>query len=111
MNTMGNNYVELLALVYFKDKGTEYDFSELRYILGLTQYQLDELISSLFEKKHLEYIDYEVCLSEKGLSYIKQEQALKHEYISDEKHLSVINKEKAIPLDTIYVPKKFDRKI
>ena len=45
------------------------------------------------------------------LDCYKQEQALKHEYISDEKHLSVINKEKAIPLDTIYVPKKFDRKI
>ena len=111
MNTMGNNYVELLALVYFKDKGKEYDFSELRYILGLTQFQLDELISSLFEKNYLEYIDYEMHLSEKGLSYIKQEQALKHEYKSDEKHLSVIHTETAISLDTNYVPKKFDRKI
>lgn len=111
MNTMGNNYVELLALVYFKDKGKEYDLSELRYILGLTQFQLDELISSLFQKCYLGYRDYEMCLSEKGLSFIKEEQALKHEYESDEKHLSVIHKEKAISLDTIYVPKKFDMKI
>lgn len=108
---MENKYVELLALIYFKDKGKGYDLRELRYILGLTQFQLDELISSLFEKNYLEYIDYKMHLSEKGLSYIKQEQALKHEYKSDEKHLSVINKEKAISLDTIYVPKKFDRKI
>lgn len=108
---MENKYVELLALIYFKDKGKGYDLSELRYILGLTQFQLDELISSLFEKNYLEYIDYEMHLSEKGLSYIKQEQALNHEYKSDEKHLSVIHKEKAISLDTIYAPKKFDRKI
>jgi hypothetical protein len=108
---MENTYVGLLALVYFQGKGKEYDLSELRYILGLTQFQLDELIYSLFEKSYLEYIDYEMCLSEKGLSYINQKQALKHEYESDEKHLSVIHKEKAISLDTIYVPKKFDRKI
>ena len=108
---MENNYVELLALVYFKDKGKKYDWGELRYILGLTQFQLDELVSSLFENNYLEYRDYEMCLSEKGLSYIRQEQALKHEYESDEKHLSVIHKEKVISMDTIYVPKKFDRKI
>ena len=108
---MGKKYAELLALVYFKDKGKAYDLSELRYILGLTQFQLDELISSLFEKNYLEYREYEMCLSEKGLLFLKQEQALKHEYKSDEKHLSVIHKEKAISLDIIFVPKKFDRKI
>ena len=107
---MGNTYIELLALVYFKNKGTEYDLSELRYILGLTQLQLDELISILFEKNYLEYSNYVMCLSEKGLSLLKQEQALNHKYKSDEKQLLVIHKEKAISLDTIYVPKDFIKK-
>ncbi len=74
---MENIYVELLALVYFKDKGKDYNLSKLRYILGLAQFQLDELISLLFEKKYLEYSNYEMCLSEKGLSFLKQKQALR----------------------------------
>ena len=107
---MIHNYLKLLALVYFKNQVENYDFSELRSILGLTQLQLDELISEFFEKGYLEYKDYEMGISKKCLNFLQKENAVNHNLKSDSINLSVINKENASPLDKIYIPKGFDKK-
>lgn len=107
---MIHEYSKLLALVYFKNQAENYDLSELRSVLGFTQIQLDELISEFFEEGYLEYNDYEMNISEKGLYFLQEQNAENHNLESENKNLSVINKEKAISLDEIYVPKGFDKK-
>ncbi len=107
---MIHEYSKLLALVYFKNQAENYDLSELRSILGFTQMQLDEMLLELFEVGCLEYRDYEMNISEKGLYFLQEQNAENYNFESENKNLSVINKDKTISLDEIYIPKEFDKK-
>ena len=108
---MNHSYSKILALVYFKNQCGKYDLNELCSILGFTQVQLDELLSDLFERKLLEYKDYEMCISEEGKKYLEQRHASSHEYNSNDMKRSVINKENAISFEDIYIPKELKKKI
>ena len=108
---MNHSYTKLLSLIYFKNQADKYDLIELCSILGLTHSQLDDLIFILFNENLLEYINFEMCISEKGLEYLEHNNAIDNEYKSSDMSLSVINKGKAKSIDYVYVPKDFNRKI
>ena len=108
---MEHSYSKLLSLVYFKTQGKDYDLSELCAILGLTQLQLDILISDLFEEGFLKYVDYEMCISQEGLEYLEQNNAINNKLKANSMNLSVINPKKAKSFDYIYIPKDFHKKV
>ena len=86
---MIHSYTKLLALIYFKNQADKYDLTELCSILGLTHSQLDNLLLILFEENLLKYNRFdEMCISK----------------------ISIINEEKAKPIDYIYIPKDFNKK-
>ncbi len=108
---MIHSYTKLLALIYFKNQADKYDLTELCSILGLTHSQLDNLLRILFEENLLKYNRFdEMCISKKGLDYLERNHATNNEYKSSNMSLSIINEEKAKPIDYIYIPKDFNKK-
>lgn len=105
---MIDNYQKSLFLIYLKEKNNKYDFAEIMSILGMSRFQLDELISELALKGLIGYVDYELKITKDGLKFLilqnnfSKDEAVKNMY----PHFG-----KAFKTDDIYVPKNFLKKI
>lgn len=105
-----NDYSLLLALTYFRERGAEYEISEMMELLGMTRDKLSELLESLLDKKLIEYSENLLQITKKGLTHL----------IAQNKGNMVINQESIdflyIEPDTAqsfelpYVPLKFTKK-
>lgn len=103
-------YVSLLALAYFKEKGREYLFSELMELLGHNRAQFSELMNTLFEKEYLTYDENMVSITGKGLTFLisrDQSDMVLHSESTMSLH---IKPESSMPLDAPYVPERFTKK-
>lgn len=99
-----SNYRDLLALEYFKNTGKNYSLQELSRILGLTVQQLDELIYKLKSQQYIAYVDYELEITNKGITKL-----IANDFYDNEEH-EILTKEKMNIWD-IYIPENFEKKI
>ena len=105
---MIDNYQKSLFLIYLKEKNNKYDFAEIMSILGMSRFQLDQLISELTLKGLIGYVDYELKITKEGLKFLilqnnfPKDEAVKNMY----PHFG-----KAFNIDDVYVPKNFLKKI
>jgi len=104
------SYIVCLALLYFKEKGNKYDFGDLRSLLGFTQLQFDKLIALLRENKYVEYMDFEIKITDKGLTHLIKQNQINSSLEDKEYKFKNIDIKNAISLETVYVPKKFAKK-
>lgn len=102
-----NEYAEVLSLLYFKEVGSAYDWGELREVLGYTSVQLDNLIQQLMQNGFIEYKDFEIQLTEKGLLYLVATNQIDYYYRKPEIEQKDSQRQS---LDTPYIPKGFDKK-
>ncbi len=103
-------YVSLLALAYFKEKGREYLFSELMELLGYNRAQFSELLDTLFGKEYLTYDDNMVSITGKGLTFLISRDQSDMVLHSESTMLLHIKPEMSVPLDAPYVPHRFTKK-
>lgn len=108
---MMSNFTNLLALSYFKQYGDSYVLSELTKILGISAEQLDTMISELIENGYIEYKCNMLSITIKGLSELIDSNMHGYNNQDTEFILLHVNKDKAWPLDKVYLPKNFGTKI
>lgn len=105
-----SDYIECLALSYFKENGKKYNLEELRSLLGLTQAKFDEIISKLKENKLVEYVNFEIAISDRGLMHLINHNLIRSSLEDAEFQFKNIDVKNAISIETIYVPKEFAKK-
>lgn len=103
-----NEYTLSLFLLYIKEAGTNYDFTEAKQMLGMSHAQLEELISNLKGKEYLDYVEYSLKITEKGLRYLISRNAIN--YSANDKEYVVNIHTSQLPIDEVFVPKDFDKK-
>lgn len=101
-------YAEILALLYFKDVGKEYEWDELREILGYTPTQLDKLVQKLIGENYLEYDDNEMIISEKGLIFLVANNYIGLSYISDIEWEKIVRIGQPVSKDDPWIPRHFN---
>ena len=62
-----HEYIVSLSLSYLKTCGETYSVNELMNLLGLTQNQMDKLIAHLKKNEFVDYLNYELKITNKGL--------------------------------------------
>lgn len=105
-----DKYIVLLALSYFKQKGENYEINELMQILGLNSNQTDSLIMQLKNEGCIEYVDYSLKITEKGIRTLIASNAMYYQLNETEYDFDHIDKSKVIRIDEPYVPSDFLRK-
>lgn len=105
-----NNYIASLALTYFKEKREKYSISELMEMLGYNLNQIDELIYNLMHNEYLCYIDNLLSITKKGLTFLISNDNEDICLQADDYVIPHIDPQKALPIDTPYVPDKFVKK-
>lgn len=103
-------YTTFLALAYFKEKQSSYLISEMMELLGLTQAQVDNLISQLLQNGFISYDDSLLKITSKGLTYLITNNCGMIEVENKTIPLCHISPERATPIDEPYVPKRFLKK-
>lgn len=106
-----HEYIVSLSLSYFKTCGEAYSINELINLLGLNQYQMDKLIAYLKENNFIEYINYELQITNKGLQYLVIHNQINSSLENGEYKFIHIDKSNAISIETPYVPYKFLTKL
>lgn len=106
-----DNYIVCLVLSYLKAQDRDYDFNDLANLLGFTQLQLDKLIVYLQKNEFVEYINYELKITDKALKYLIAKNQLNSSLEDAEYGFTNIDTKSAMPFDVPYVPKKFSKKI
>lgn len=106
-----NEYIISLSLSYFKNYGNEYSISDLIGLLGFTQNQMHKLISFLKSNGYIEYTNYSINITNKGLQYLVAKNQLESSLEDFEYKFNNIDKNLAISIDTPYVPLKFMKKL
>lgn len=106
-----DNYVVLLALTYFKEKGENYLISELMQVIGYNLTQTEDLISALLEKGYIEYQQDLLNLTGKGLAKLISKNQDEMVLCADKICLKYIQPEKAVSYEVPYVPINFQTKI
>ena len=106
-----NDYIELLALSYFRKKQNNYEIHELMQILGFGQQQIDELIQKLITKNFIEYNMNLLQVTEKGLNYLLTLNCNNCDLNEDSYELFKLDKENVLSISNPYVPEKFLKKI
>ena len=102
-------YRILLALQYFKEYRESYSISSLMQKLGLTLKQVDSLIDQMIDKKLLKYEDYLLIITEKGRRIIIANN-MQYYKIDNNHQNNKIFIDKALSLDSPYVPNRFSKK-
>ncbi len=103
-------YISLLALAYFKEKGRKYLFSELMELLGFNRAQFSELMDLLIEKEYVKYEDNLISITGKGLTFLISRDQSDMVLQIENTMLLHIKPETAVPLDAPYVPHRFTKK-
>ena len=106
-----DEYVFSLALSYLKTYGETYSVSELLNLLGLTKQQMDKLIAHLKSSGFIEYSNYELSITNKGLQHLVIQNQINSVLGKSEYAFIHINKSSAISLETPYIPHKFLTKL
>ena len=102
-----DNYRTILLLLYFKDVGSEYDFSEAKELLGLNHNQFEDLLETLLEKKFLQYEDHVLKITYKGIRFLIKENSIG---FSSGKTEFENNDNLKMSIEEPYVPEKFTKK-
>ena len=100
-------YNELLTLVYFMDRGVDYDIHELMEIKGYNSYQIMEHLELLKQQELIGYDNYLLSITEKGKRVLIANDAINFTLDPIDNALKGTRKSKAIQLDEPYVPKNF----
>lgn len=103
-------YVLLLSLAYFKEKGRDYLFSELMELLGFNRVQFSELLDLLIEREYIIYKDNLISVTGKGLTFLISRDQSDMVLHAESTMLLHIKPETAVPLDAPYVPRRFTKK-
>lgn len=106
-----HEYIVSLSLSYLKTCGDTYSINELMTLLGLTQYQMDKLIAYMKNSNFVEYSNYELKITNKGLQYLVIQNQLNSALESSEYEFKHIVKSKGKSIDAPYVPHKFLTKL
>lgn len=104
-----NNYTVSLFLLYIKDMGNDYDLSEVKQILGITQHQLEYIMKDLIKQELIEYVNFTLKITHKGLRYLISKNNINF-HIQDDEYITNIKRHEVLPVDAPYIPKNFDRK-
>jgi len=108
-----DNFIQELILAYFKVKKSQYSFREIAEHLGISLNATTECIQTLISQDELEYADSLLRLTLKGrtriqnsaVDYLTFDQAEANYQISD------VDMNEAWPIDQVYIPKRFSRKV
>lgn len=105
-----DEYTKLLVLTYFKQKIT-YSLAELAKVLGLSVEKLLDIIASLLKEKYLTYENDMLRLTASGRLMLQNHS--EDFYCFDQKTIDIpkVDINKAWPIDQIYVPEGFQRKV
>lgn len=106
-----HEYIVSLSLSYLKTCGETYSINELINLLGLNQYQMDKLIAHLKKNEFIEYSNYELKITNKGLQYLVIHNQLNSSLENAEYEFIHVDKSNAISIETPYVPYKFLTKL
>ena len=106
-----HEYIILLSLSYLKTCGERYNVNDLMSLLGLAQHQMDKLITYLKESKLVEYINYELRITNEGLRRLVMHNQLNSSLEDAEYKFIHIDKSNAISIEAPYVPYKFLTKL
>lgn len=110
-----HDYKNLLILLYFAQVQDNYDYTELRQIMGMTKYQLEERLIYLKEEGLLYYNNFLLEITKEGLTKLNSNYILLNNdnsvFSEDDYNYAHIDKSKAISISDIYIPKNFQEKI
>ena len=105
-----NDYRLSLALSYFRERGEEYEISEMMELLGLTRDRLSELLESLLDEKLIEYSDNLLHITKKGLTRLIAQNQGDMIINQDTIEFLYIKPDNAQSFEHPYIPLKFFRK-
>ena len=105
-----SEYATILALAYFKEHQEHYLLGELMEILGFNRRQIDVLIYDLIDKSLISYIDGMIKLTDKGLTFMIANNHDESDVTDDSFIMVKIDPQRAMPIDSPYVPKGFTKK-
>ena len=106
-----HEYIVSLSLSYLKACGETYSVNELINLLGLTQHQMDKLIAHLKKSEFIEYSNYELKITNKGLQYLVIHNQVNSSLENSEYEFIPIDKSNAISIEAPYIPHKFLTKL
>ena len=106
-----NDFVHKLILAYIKSKGSNYSLAELVSILGLTISNTLEEIQFLVASGHLEVNENILSITLSGRLAIQNEDVDHMTFNIDDTIPINADLNSAWPLDKIYVPKNFLKKL
>lgn len=108
-----DEFVQELILAYFKERKEQYSFQELAMFFGISQNAATEYIQSLISLGELEYSDSLLRLTLKGRTRI-QNSSVDYFRFNQEEVSNInsdVNVQEAWPIDRVYIPKSFSRKV
>lgn len=108
-----DEFLQELILAYFKAKNSQYSFKEIAALLGISQSVTIEYIQELMALGELEYRDSLLCLTLKGRTRIQNTALDYFTFDQDQTDymISDVNMNEAWPIDRVYIPKHFSRKV
>lgn len=104
-----SKYTKTLFLLYIKDVGHDYSFSEAKELLGITQNQLDHLLNNLLQEGLLVYEKYSLTLTKKALRQLISQNELTYRLREENVYTNTMDI-RAFSIDEPYVPCDFDKK-
>ena len=105
-----NDYTKDLLLLYIKNAGHNYNFSDAKELLGLTQNQLTNLLRRLCRDDLLMYEGYSLKLTKKAVRRLISQNKWEYNLQQDTLEPNNINKKTQLRIDDPYVPLNFDKK-
>ena len=105
-----DNYVSRLILAYLFNIGSEYEVGELMQLSGKNSKELTVIINYLLDNEYIAYCEYELTVTQKGISYLISNDSLNDVFLNDCPVLRNIDPQSALSINEPYVPKKFNRK-
>jgi hypothetical protein len=103
--------ISLFILSFFKQKNNDYSFMELASLLGLPISVIDEKLGWLIDLNYLKYNQVNLLsLTSKGRVTLAKTEMENFSFNQNKIHPEILKNE-PWPLDKIYIPKGFTKKI
>lgn len=105
------DYTYKLVLAYLNQVDKNYDFDELRRLIGKDSNYLDSILIDMKNRQYIFYDDYEIIVSKKGKAFLVSNDCLDYKFEESEYSSKSINPKIAMPITELYIPQNFLDKI